>query len=180
MCSPIFLDIETTGTDPDTHQTIEVAVMDDRRNTYAEFGIKHDRLVYEPSRLLRLGHGYRGDLTRLSVEEAALELSSLLYDERRTICGKNVFFDLAFLRKICPFIRHRYSIIDVGNLWMRRTDKEVPSLKDCCERAGMKYESTLAHTAWYDCGITKELYYRWQNADGVRTTDQSGVGTVGG
>ena len=89
---------------------------------------------------------------------------------RAIMVAHNAHFDHSFIMnavnrcnyKRCPF--HPFSSIDTASLAMVLFGHTV--LSKACEIAGIEYDTTRAHGALYDAGVTAELFCKMLNSYG--------------
>lgn len=158
----VSIDIETSGLDPEEHQILEIgAVVDNLEDQKAveelpQFHryLRYDQIYLDPS----LGKMHQNLLADIStadniqcqhprhVASYLIEWLSNHFNQRSymppkiRVAGKNFLsFDLKFLKKLPGFyLPLDYRILDPGILYLEKTDKRVPSLDQCIERAGLK------------------------------------------
>lgn len=175
----ISIDIETTGLDPSYCQILEIgAVIDDWEQSIEYLPRFHCYVVNEhiigepyalgmhPVILRRIATEKKG-FDYLLPEDITFEFSywlnrhDIFPDENHiTPAGKNyASFDKQFLDKLPGWkdnIKTRHRTIDPGNLfWYPETDRGLPNLKTCMQRAGI--EGAVAHTAVEDALIVVKL-----------------------
>jgi DNA polymerase III epsilon subunit-like protein len=176
----VSLDLETTGLDPDTCDLLEIgAVIEDTDKPEVPLADlpQFHRYFLPP----REGKTYRGQPIAfamhskileyigkaggaaedvISVNQVAVQLSDFLKDNgfvfkhgRITVnvAGKNVSWDVDFLRKNSNVSRHvnfRSRVLDPAILYWQPEDDKLPGLSECKRRAGLPEE--VAHTAIED------------------------------
>lgn len=91
----IFLDLETSGLDPFTHEIMEVGIVTDAEQEVA-FSLTFNQFVASPEALEVNGYGVREFAPVVESWTAMGVLKGLLQGE--VIVGNNVGFDLSFLR----------------------------------------------------------------------------------
>jgi len=179
----VSIDLETTGLDEETCQTIEIgAVIDDTSHetpidqlpTFHCY-VTHPIYCGEPfalnmhadifKKLSDRPEGWRYE-TIDSVANVFQAWIAKHFEEPATIAGKNFMgYDMNFLKKIPQFQRNQFKhrCIDPAMLfWDRKNDTELPNLKTCMERAGIPGEVT--HTALEDAFQVIKLL-RYEKAD---------------
>jgi DNA polymerase III epsilon subunit-like protein len=172
----VSIDTETTGLDPLKHRVIEVgAVIFDTEGTERVHGnwlIKNPDHEYMPmSPYCAKLHTENGLWDRFSGKNGdiigsvtfAMEFSKWLSINNLknpiTVAGKNFgSFDLQFLKQLpdwSTYIKIRHRTIDPAILFMYPDDAALPSLDECCERAGI--ERRTDHTALADAILVADL-----------------------
>jgi hypothetical protein len=163
-----FLDIETTGLCPKTHQVIEVAAIEygSTRSAFHCY-IRYPNYVFEHGRIKRLGFPvYRDDVPTYGVEDFKSMFRTFLYGQdvepnRVTFAGKNVAgFDIPFLKTIMPGLQYNHRCIDIGGLFLRPDEDTPPALAECMRRANMI--PIVPHNALEDAQICLTLYGFWR------------------
>lgn len=163
-----FIDIETTGLDPEQCQTIEVAAIE-YGSTCPAFHcyIQHPYYNFEHGRIKRLGFPeYRDGVPTYSVVDFKTMFRGYLYGQdvepkSVTFGGKNVgTFDIPFLKKLMPGLAHKHRYVDIGNLYLQPGDNTPPDLAECMKRAGMM--PIVPHTALEDAQICVTLFGYWR------------------
>ena len=165
----VSIDIETTGLDPETCQTLEIgAVFDDWTLPVRELPtfhcyVIHQRIVGEPfalalnAEILRKLADPQKDEIFLRPEEVADKMAAWLskhWEPGKTItpAGKNfASFDRQFLKRLPDFerkFRLHHRTLDPAMLYWLPTDEKLPDSKVCYERAGIS--GKVAHTALED------------------------------
>lgn len=110
MSTPlVFLDIETTGLDPDLHEVWEVAAAVDD-GPVQSFVVPHSTLTADPKALELNGYWDRGADAHVS-DVADLALREILAGA--TVVGANPAFDTAFLRARWGVAPWHYRLLDV-------------------------------------------------------------------
>jgi len=173
----VSIDIETTGLDPETCQTLEIgAVFDNwtlpldklpRFHCY----VVHEQIVGQPFAL-----ALNADILRklanpqktedfLPPSEVADAMATWLgrcgWDVSKVVtpAGKNfASFDRQFLKRLPNFenkVRLHHRTLDPAMLFWLRVDAKLPDSKTCYERAGM--DPKVAHTALEDALAVVQL-----------------------
>lgn len=179
----VFLDLETTGLDPLLNQTVEVAMVPMESgsiltNQIDHFYISHPRLTYDVEALKKFGTRLdrQYHVPVLQARDAAERIRRFMIEHieyednvsrKPHLGGKNVGgFDLQFLKALSPqipeLVKHRS--VDLGNLFHRWDDKELPDLNECLKRGkamGIDIQSSVTHTALDDAMVCSELYVGW-------------------
>lgn len=182
----VSIDLETTGLDAACCQILEIgAVMDDLsesfdpqpREIFHRY-IKHPEYHGQPYALAMnqdilyiLAKGEHPDISWAC--DISAEFAEWLYSRGQfrpeipiTVAGKNFAgFDKPFLRVFPQFtelVKLHHRSIDPGTLWMKPTDTEIPSTRECMRRAGL--DGKVAHTAVEDatvvCKLIRRKWYR--------------------
>lgn len=133
--------------------------------------VKPDRIVIEPDCFKMHTDNYLLDEvvsdglppTKVSMQFEHW-LFNLYHGEKALVIGQNFAgFDgprIEHHLAIAPFWNYR--ILDAKQLWMRQDDQGIPSMRECCQRAGLPIEPA-DHRALPDAMLTLELYKRWRN-----------------
>lgn len=181
----VSIDIETTGSDFETCDVIEIgAVIDDwlepldQPPTFHCYIDRHSfkgqtyALSMHPTIFRRIATKEEG-FTYLYPNEATKRLSEWMrnkgayevedgFTRRANVAGKNfAMFDDRFLKKLDKhhYLRYRHRVIDPAMMyWDPFTDSKLPDLKTCMERAGIDGE--VAHTALEDAIVVTKLIQR--------------------
>jgi oligoribonuclease (3'-5' exoribonuclease) len=166
----VSIDIETTGLDPETCQTLEVgAVIDDWKSPINQLPtfrriLMHEQIVGTPF-ALALNAGL---LKQIAADHGPddpfcqpKELGYLLADWVKCYgldpmdlqaAGKNfASFDMLFLKRLPnfnTFVKFRHRVLDPAILYYQPADGKLPDSKTCYERAGL--DAKVAHTAVED------------------------------
>ena len=166
----VSIDIETTGLDPDTCQTLEIgAVFDDWTLPIRELPVFHCYVVHEQivgnpfalamnaDILRRLSSPQQGEdclLPGAVADALAAWIGRCGWDLSKSItpAGKNfASFDRQFLKWLPDFekkVRLHHRTLDPAMLFWLPGDDKLPDSKTCYERAGMNPK--VAHTALED------------------------------
>lgn len=107
----VFLDIETTGLDPDVHEVWEIALAFDNSGKPLSWVVEHSLKTADPE-ALRL-NGYWGRRRLLSATSADIDPSTRQALTGATIVGANPAFDTAFLRRRWGATPWHYRLLDV-------------------------------------------------------------------
>lgn len=178
MKSVVVIDLETTGLEPDIHQTYELALIhiyEGVISTQTHFYISHKRYVIDEFNL----KNFKGPLDRIqgipvipACEVNAAVTNFIKPVGRTTLCGKNCSFDYGFLEKLVPELRHMvgHRRLDVGGMYTATDDLLIPGLEQCVAR-GLKAgvpdlvaeDMFIQHTALADAIVTAKLYLGWYN-----------------
>ncbi len=152
----LFLDLETTGTDPKVHSIIEVAcfTLSPNKWIYEAVVNPEPNVVWEPmviemhqksglSRKIELGQG-----RPLSVIDEELYSSLKQNQKRYALAGNSVQFDLAFVKehmpKLSSLLHHR--ILDVSSVRQAMRDVDPAGAEKVADDLGPK-----PHNALEDC-----------------------------
>lgn len=181
----LFIDVETTGTDPDKHAMVEL---------YAEFhkdGQKVDsysaKFFNKQVNTVDLGalkvNGLNiGELYKLPEEAKAIGdfIDWLLkHKQKFVLVGQNVDFDKNFIKKaferygiegFISLFSHRtyditsvaYSLIEAGKLPREIFDKSGDSLKNLCAALGIEVDNEKFHTASGDVEYTVKALHKME------------------
>lgn len=171
----VFLDIETTGLNPDTHEIIELGAIlveqtfdaTGRGNLRvlkeAEWKIIPEHIETADPEALRInGYSQEDWKNAVSLNRALTEFKELA--RGGIAVGHNVSFDLSFIEKafrkeklVYPLHYHKLDTISLAyaKLWDKK-DAQTFSLKALCEYFGIVNEK--AHTALADTRATLALY----------------------
>lgn len=146
------------------------------------FYIQYKQLTYDVQALKKFGTrlDYKEGVPVLDRVNAARRIKSYLrknyYKDQKFnthrkphIGGKNIGgFDAQFLKALDPEIlecaKHRY--VDLGNLFHRFDDNEIPDLSECLRRGkamGIQITRAVTHTALDDAIVCAELYVGMYN-----------------
>ncbi len=170
----VSIDIETTGLDPESCQTLEVgAVIDDWKTPIHQLPtfqriLLHERIIGAPFAL-----ALNADLLRRianpvppepGIDAPFCQPKELGYHLADWVkchgldplhvqaAGKNfASFDLQFLKRLPNFttyVNFRHRVLDPAILYYRPEDDRLPDSKTCYERAGL--DPKVAHTAVED------------------------------
>ena len=171
----VSIDIESSGLDPETCQIIEIAVVIDDLNDQKPLDqVKHPIYVGEPFALALNARIFKllSDRTTPSMDtqSAATELHGFFQEhfgkDKINVLGKNVgTFDYRFfmrdphLRRLADrFFRHR--MIDIGALYLKPGDDQIPGMEECMRRAGIE-NPVVTHEALQDCKDAIQLMRVW-------------------
>ena len=179
MNSPyISIDIETTGTDPERHQILEIAAVYNQQGVDV-MSCPHFQALVDPgeiigdpyalvmnTRLLEYIANGEGDLPSVAVSNLMGWLDVIQCDfevGRFHLIGKNVgSFDLQFLKRMpCwdkDYFSHRH--LEVGSLFSTPEGIEGQSVLRASILAGSKIEGE-PHEALYDARVSLELARRF-------------------
>lgn len=165
-----FVDLETTGLDPERHEIIELAAIrvsaDLRQHQAAlELKVRPSHIETADPEALSL-NGYRQDawLNAVELRDAMAELAPLL--DEAVLAGYGVDFDedfllAAFQQTGVARSRRGYRRIDILSIaWPFAVNGVVPdlSLKTLTRAFGIRHDAT--HAAWSDCLACVELARR--------------------
>lgn len=167
----LFIDVETTGLDPTTHEVIEIAAMRTSPNALVVRGqysakIKPQKLELADPKALQI-NGFVSsewsDEKCSSVETVLSELSKLADD--CVLIGHNVSFDESFIvplykkldRKV-PWSYHKVDTVALAWPLYLTTELEGLSLSKLCSYLGT--EAIPSHRAASDVAACRELYVR--------------------
>lgn len=163
-----FIDVETTGLDPYTHELIEVAAIRAswsslRPLRVATRKVQPMRIESADPRALEVnGYAPEGWADAVSLEDALRVLAPLM--EGAALAGHNVGFDVAFLERAyaetgLPLPAVDYHRLDTSSLsWLFAAEGESLSLAATCRRLGI--EQSNAHRALADAWSSLEVARR--------------------
>lgn len=164
MTKFLFLDIETTGFNPDYDYITQIAgVLTDMNGK----PLKHDNMYMSlpegelmPTKAMRLT-GITDELLEekgISHDEAAEKLNELI-DDDTIVVAHYAPFDLHFIehyfKNTMPYVGLPFIDTRTMSYYLRPGKKA--SLKDLTQSYGIVNER--AHNALYDAGATKEVFY---------------------
>lgn len=153
----ISIDIETTSLDPKHGQILEIAAVYDYDST-----VPPDLLPTFNS-LVGCSDGIQGDLAAIRMNAGLLSeinentpsirevsekfekwLISLGIDGSFYAAGKNfASFDGPWLKEHLTFpIKWKHRVLDLGSLYLREDDSDIPNLNECLRRAGLAKSCT--------------------------------------
>lgn len=161
-----FVDIETTGLDPDVHDILEVGVVLEEPETQLEevhFSLAVDLRAATPEALKvnkAVERKRELEKLRMNPQHAALTLSHVL--DGVVFIGNNPQFDAAFLR---GFLRSRgleptwqYHLVDVKALAGMALGLKPPwKTERLLESLGLN--TTVEHTALADAHMARDIFY---------------------
>lgn len=179
----VSIDLETTGLNPDTCDIIEFsAVIEDTEKllpidelpVYHRY-IKKDVYKGQPyalfmhSELFKKINNDSENLFSCLEHELIPGFINWLYENNLTnkinVAGKNFFaFDNLFLRQLPHYedIKFYHRVIDPAILFLDiKTDNNLPDLKTCLDRSGIK--ETVSHTATEDAIQVIKLIRKYYN-----------------
>lgn len=184
---PVVVDVETAGFDPQKNALLEIGAyfidLDEngvfRVGDSLHFNVKPFEgaeinsnsvqfIGIDPFDPLREA-GDEADV----IKEFSKAVSKKVKEKKCTraiMVAHNAHFDHSFIMnavnrcnyKRCPF--HPFSSIDTASLAMVLLGHTV--LSKACEIAGIEYDTTRAHGALYDAGVTAELFCKMLNSYG--------------
>jgi len=167
----IFIDIETTGLDPDYHEIIEIAcIRIDNIGQETVYHTKVQPLNIETANPKALEiNGYRSKDWRgaPAPAEVAAKLESFL--EGCLLVGHNIKFDVAFIYELlnrhAKLIRYDRRLIDTIVLAHEHLSFcGLESLSMDSIRTFMHWSKADSHTALKDCRDVQRLFYRLSRA----------------
>lgn len=164
----IFVDVETTGLDPEIHQLLELCLISP--SAMLHLHVKHDHYTFDPE-VIRI-FGTRIPENGVSLQYAGEYIRRFFLRETANnqgnpvaVCGKNIAkLDLPFLMTAYPglYDQVHHAAIDIGNLYMVPTDVKAPSMGKVmsrCSKLSLTHKND--HTAIGDALLTQELYDHW-------------------
>lgn len=159
------LDIETTGLNRVDDQILEVGLVYDNGDSieslpFLNIIIHHEIVRGHITALLMNNTLLKACYESVVRSDAVIPLvndwiNGLARGNKATFAGKNLSsFDLPFLdnhakRHGQGLYRYHRRVLDVGSMWVRASDTEVPDLSTCLSRAGKV--SPVRHEALSDC-----------------------------
>lgn len=173
--SPVFVDVETTGLDPDRHVIWEAAVIADAENRWL-FDVSDKVADADPEALRANRYFERGHGTATTAwhypAPAAAQIAAIT--RGKVIVGVNPWFDAAFLDR---FLRSHgcvsewdYHLVDVKTFaagWLAGRLREGGGIRnppwdtaDLCVQLGINPADHFAdrHTALGDARLAKAIY----------------------
>lgn len=165
-----FIDVETSGLNPDIHEIIEIGCLIVSQNEAGQFVID-DELelkvqmtrpdVAEPAALRVNGYDPAAWMFAYTMPQALEMLSKAAKDT--VFVAHNMCFDWQFIEKAYrdngvehPFHFHKIDTLSIAFAKLRGTDAKHLSLRSLCERFEVVNEK--AHTALADCRATLEVF----------------------
>lgn len=150
----VFVDVETTGLDPEKHQVWEIAYATDSGPVKSSF-VKHTLDGANPESLVisqyRERHHFGG-------YDAVFEAEMQGALEGATLVGSNPRFDAAFLKARWGNEPWHYRLLDVcAYVAGARGLDYVPGLSDAAEIMGVELQPD--HTAETDVLVAQGVYY---------------------
>lgn len=162
----VFVDVETTGLDPDRHHIWEIAVIlrdPDTEDAEHHWMVRADLETADPASL-RIGRYYertRGWGRMEEPEYVAGTLAPML--DGAYLAGAVPSFDAAFLARFlrrhgqCPTWHHR--LICVETMAATVLDLPVPlGLTDSADALGVPLDTSVTHTALGDARLARGVY----------------------
>ncbi len=158
----IFIDTETTGLSPTTHEIIEIGIVQVDPITLndfdqAEYKVLPQSIATADERALAMNHysfmSWRG--AKPFQDEVGPYLSKLS-TPKSIICGHNIKFDIAFLESMYSKYSPELSFSYGGTLDTQSLAKHLavatPSyrLGVLCQKFGVEIETSKQHSALYD------------------------------
>jgi len=154
----VFLDIETTGLDPDVHQVWEIATATEG-SAVGSSVVPHDLRTADPEALRLNGYWARRHLldnTSANVDQVLRQLLT-----GATIVGANPAFDAAFLRRRWGVTPWHYRLLDVEAMAVGVLGLDRPlGLQKLAEALAHEGHNIPApdHTAAGDVLTTRAVY----------------------
>lgn len=186
-----WLDIETTGLNPEYNQVTEIAIVqtEDRKYNGKKFHefVYHKEWTVGADYIEKFGPPKNGPNAK-DAGGVAFRMVEWLYannprkdDKSKPILGgKNLgIFDCQFLRYFAPAMKHHYQLWDIGNLYAVPSDPSPPNLSQCLKRGLLVVQQDaedesffirnqfpyihdeVKHTAFEDAMQCVELYEIW-------------------
>jgi DNA polymerase-3 subunit epsilon len=170
----IAIDVETSGTDPFTHQLLAASLVPIGSDAPPfSFYVRPDIVTWSPA-----GREYFGlyeatwEKHAKSPDEAMRQLSAYLQQSFSAaelfLVGHNVGFDISFLKQISrgrPFPRLSHRAIDTQTMlrllaWMGRVPESACTSSGAFAYFGIEPPAGQRHTALGDACATRELFLR--------------------
>lgn len=162
----VFVDIETSGLDPNYHEPIEVGLVAAeyrREMSSVEFSLAFDPVKADPKALEVNGWSYREFAPVFSVEDAHASLMDHFADGA-LFCAWHSHFDEAFLAAWCrrnsleiPW-SHR-AVVDLPSLVMARCGVVVRgSTRTLAKQLGLDPDYDGRHSALGDAGFAYDVF----------------------
>lgn len=169
----VFIDLETTGLNPDVHEIIECAlVYDDDTPVYHRY-VKANRMHLADYKALQINK-YRERIHEwdqaISSEQLAFELAYLLKD--KIIIGHNPSFDYSFIKEL--FSHHgqsspRNQLVDTKTLAYEHLHHiGLKRLSLDSIRSFFEWSTHHNHTALKDALDCQRLYHKLNRASFIR------------
>lgn len=164
----IWLDIETTGLNPEQHEIIEFAAHRTTDGVECRIKIKpeHPETAH-PQALEVTGYTDEKWADAIPLKEALERIAAFAKgcDARPMSAGQNVNFDLGFLKAAFkahgikyPFHYHSVDTMTLAHEHLRLLGQKSISLDAVCDTLGISNEG--AHTALADVRRTKAVYHK--------------------
>ena len=166
----IFIDTETTGLSPATHEIIELGIVLVDPITLNEFDqvsykVLPQRIAVADERALAMNHysfmSWQG--AKPFQDEAGPYISSLS-TSKSIICGHHIKFDIAFLKSMFSRYAPDLPFVYGGTLDTQTLAKKlavaIPSyrLSILCQKFGVSIDTEKQHSALYDILANVELF----------------------
>lgn len=168
----VFMDTETSGTNPFIHEVISVGYVIEKPNgeiREVEFSVPFDESKAEPKALEVNGWGTRTFPPQITIEEAALKIVDDW--DSCAIVASPTHFDLGFILALLtkagrgPSWSHR-TVIDFRSYWLgerwKDANEQAFGLKDIGEALGVPVPEDR-HGALVDAKWLREMYWRVVN-----------------
>lgn len=159
----LFVDVETTGLDPDRHHLWEIAVVDEAGETLLDAQIHVDLTTADPAALRINGYYRRRWETPVLPRWLVQRLVGLL--DGATLAGAAPHFDAAFLDRWlrahgqCGTWSHR--LLDVCTFAAPTLGWDRPrGLADTARALGLDVDDELLHTAGRDAHLAWNVWNR--------------------
>ncbi|MGD8415458.1 MAG: ribonuclease T [Pseudomonadales bacterium] len=185
---PVVVDLETGGFDPDRHAILEMAAVEVvfegealvMGNRWVQAVAPYPGSALDPAALKVTGID-PGDPGRGAIDEASAfremfrrvrRAMKRAGCQRAILVAHNAAFDHQFMQRAyernrlnrSPF--HPFSFIDTASLGAVAFGHTV--LSECCQRAGIAFDASKAHSALYDAekagALFCEIVNRWRGA----------------
>jgi DNA polymerase III epsilon subunit-like protein len=170
----VFLDLETTGLDPNIHEIIEIAIVNLNGDVLINSKLKPLHIERaQPEALYINGYSEEKWADAPLLSEMADQIASCLKD--KIVAGHNVSFDLSFVKSSLSSVDKEllsgigYHKVDTATLaFAVLKNVESLSLMPLCQLAGI--EIAQAHRALDDIQATRKLYIKlMENVSQIET-----------
>jgi oligoribonuclease (3'-5' exoribonuclease) len=173
----LFLDIETSGTNPYKHAILSIGIvvslngLEDYQSFYRE--IKYDELIVSPEAIEINKYDFSANKNRvplIAADEAAIIFLKKYYQEEKPVpIGLNIgSFDMQFINKQMPLLAARLShrSVDLNSLMYLLAHKHNKNFKDFKKEISDKTHEEISkfalgvgkHNALYDAIFNLCLY----------------------
>tara|TARA_B100000085_G_C18551193_1_gene515945 strand:- start:1001 stop:1582 length:582 start_codon:yes stop_codon:yes gene_type:complete len=160
----VYLDIETTGLNPDVHEIIEVAIVYDGTGPVYHRHVKPERIQLADPLALEINRFHERSsewFEAISQKRLAFELAGLLKD--KVVIGHNPFFDYSFIQELCWLHGEqvpRIQLIDTKTLaYEHLSELGLERLSLDSIRRFMGWSTYNSHTALKDAVDAQRLFH---------------------